>query len=494
MSLKSLRCLSFVFLFSFFEPHAAIGSTTTSEHGKKALDLYTHYSAEASQLADEERRKKLQAIIAEGEKGVAKNDRLAMALVGVFLQADLQIGGEIISPMNRDRAFALLKKSYDMGEIEASHGLVKAYANGWGVQRDRTLAKTLVHEAISKGCTDCEPLRRDLERGSGPLLEFYPEQAAGCSMPTDKKRKYENVAVPCSNGTFSGYGSMTYTEGNSQRKCVLTGDFSNGLLEGQGTSVCGNYTYRGGFAKGKRSGLGTLDGPDGFHAEGRYANDHLNNGFQLSKNEYGVRVGYFYVNGSNAGICTEDYNSRYDVNCSEANRKLIYPQAVAAREAQKVAQLETQKGPQPTGQVLAPPINCADFAYSKTTATPTASSGQNALCISIRDKIGSSQFRFLSFQKIDGLSSVVNGVNIYKMQYEAEIEYTADLRPECFEKMAFMKYPQCSETLSWGGISARGNALPTVAPAGAKIRRRGDIVFTKFESGWRWSKPSGLDY
>lgn len=342
MSLKSFRCLSFVFLLSFFNPHVAIGSTTPSEHGKKALELYTHYSAEASQLADEERRKKLQAIIAEGEKGVAKNDRLAMALIGVFLQDDLRIGDEIISAMNRDRSFALLKKSYDMGEIEAAHGLVKAYANGWGVQRDRTLAKTLVQEAINKGCTDCEPLRRDLERGSGPLLEFYPEQAAGCSMPTDKKRKYEVVAVPCSNGTFSGYGSITYTEGNSQRKCVLTGDFSNGVLEGQGTSVCGNYTYRGGFAKGKRSGAGQLDGPDGYHAEGRYLNDRLDNGFVHTKNESGIAVGNFYINGSHAGVCTRDQNPRVEVNCNANNRNLIFQSASASGPASTVQSASNQ--------------------------------------------------------------------------------------------------------------------------------------------------------
>jgi hypothetical protein len=487
-------------------------------HGKQAFDQYNQFIKDVGSLTDPDRISRERSIIAEAEKGVIKNDRLAMALIGVFLQSGWKVGDTVILAMDRDRAFSLLRKSYDMGEVEAANGLVKAYANGWGVPRDRALASTLVQEAIAKGCPDCTILQAELNRGSGPSLEFHPEQAVGCTLPKDKKRMISKIEVPCNAGSFSGYGSIHFSRNKNKELCIFTGYVLNGLEQGAGQWDCevegrkftvprlingritlvqdeiigGKYVTKGNFEKGKLDGFGEVSGPQGLFVSGDYKENNLQKGYQILSSSYEKHIAVLYDKGVSFAKCTSDYDQAIDQNCGEENRKIIFPAAVAAREVKMAVEAKATGAVTATGQILAPPINCADFAYSKTTALPTASSGQNALCTAIRDKLGSSQFRFLSFQKIDGLSSVVNGVSIYTMQYEAEIEYTADLRPECFENMAFMKYPQCGETISFGGITARGNALPTVAPAGVKIKRKGDINFTKYESGWKWSPPSGL--
>jgi hypothetical protein len=376
-----------------------------------------------------------------------------------------------------------------------------------------------VQEAIAKGCPDCGSLEAELKQGSGPNLEFYPEQAAGCTLPKGKNRVISKVEAPCSAGSFSGYGTISFSRNNNKDRCVFTGDILNGLEHGKGRWDCdvigrkftvpkfingkialvqdevisGKYITEGNFVRGKLNGFAEVSGPQGLRVSGEYKDNNLQKGYQILASKSGQRVAVLFDKGVSFAKCSSDFDQAIDQNCSDGNRKIIFPDAIAQREEKMAREAAAEGRSVATGKVLAPPINCYDFAYSKTTVTPTTSSGQHALCNAIRDMLGSSQFRFLSFTKIDGLSSVVNGVNIYTMQYSAEIEYTADLRPECFENMAFMKYPQCGQTLSWGGISARGNALPTVAPAGARITRKGDITFTRYESGWRWSKPTGLN-
>lgn len=502
-----LNCLSLIALF--WSGSVLAAPSVASPHGKKAVEMYTLYQTNIKSLSYEEQVSQLKAVFAEAEKGVPKNDRLAMALVGVFLQDVNRSNEQVIIPADLNRAFSLLKQSYDMGEVEAANGLVKAYANGWGVTRDRVLASTLIGEAIVKGCTDCSNLQAELNQGSGPNLEYYKEQSAGCTSPKNKRYNYTLIEVPCVNGQFTGHGKISWRANKDKESCVYTGYIVNGFEDGKGQRKCealgrtftdpefvngritmvqkeivgGTHIMTGGFSKGNREGFNEYTGPRNVYQKGTYAKDKLITGYGIDSD----KLAFFVSDNKFIGLCSADFDAARDKNCSEINRKIAFPLEYAAN-----LQKATEDGRGVAGQTLGSPINCSDYSYSKVTALPTESSGQFALCSAIKNALGSSQFRFVSFRKIDGLSALVNGVSVYTMQYEAEIEYTADLRPECYERMSFMRYPQCGQAVSAGGISARGNALPNIARAGAKIKRKGDITFTKYESGWKYNTPSGL--
>ncbi len=153
-------CFLFVSAFcGFFSTQPALAG----EHGRNAVAMVTEYRQKTVGWTNQIRIEKLRAILAEAERGVAQEDTLAMALLGVTLQTDTKAGSHIVIPMNRQRAYDLLSRSYARGDIEAAHGLILAYANGWGVAKDSGYALTLANEAIGRGCKDCSKLQSELQ-------------------------------------------------------------------------------------------------------------------------------------------------------------------------------------------------------------------------------------------------------------------------------------------------------------------------------------------
>jgi len=81
--------------------------------------------------------------------------------------------------------------------------------------------------------------------------------------------------------------------------------------------------------------------------------------------------------------------------------------------------------------------------------------------------------KITKFQKTDGQSAEIAGVEIYTLDYEAEIEFPKGLNPQCKDTSKF----------SWECLSPQ--MMGEIRDIGEKQQFKDKIVFEKTEKGWR---------
>jgi len=141
-----------------------------------------------------------------------------------------------------------------------------------------------------------------------------------------------------------------------------------------------------------------------------------------------------------------------------------------------ITKMQFQKftlGLAPLSLAVALAIGCSS------SASPSASDAQKVLETKIQDE-AQGRIKLVSFQKTNGQTRQIEGVNVYHLEYQADIEFTAN----CKWVKSF------DGSLSLRTTPPPANALMDSDPgplmqAGQHQTVNGAVDFEKTENGWR---------
>ena len=118
---------------------------------------------------------------------------------------------------------------------------------------------------------------------------------------------------------------------------------------------------------------------------------------------------------------------------------------------------------------------------------PTEDAAKKAVQEQIFDK-NQNRLKLVSFQKTDGQSRAVNGVQAYQLKFEGEVEVTED----CIWEAIGRTNPQTGVledlVMQSGGSDRKHGVIPRdpkdIAKKGLKRKISGIVNYTKSEKGW----------
>lgn len=136
-----------------------------------------------------------------------------------------------------------------------------------------------------------------------------------------------------------------------------------------------------------------------------------------------------------------------------------------------------------TLSVLAPPV---EAQLPKSGTAPSAGDGEKLLRNKIQNE-GKGNIKLVSFSKTNGQMREVSGTQVYKLEYEGEIEFLADCYWGPFEFGG-----------TWSGnfhaVAGKRDAISAFHPQymgkqevrkGQKTKVAGSVTFERTEKGWR---------
>ncbi len=124
---------------------------------------------------------------------------------------------------------------------------------------------------------------------------------------------------------------------------------------------------------------------------------------------------------------------------------------------------------------------------------PTVAEGEKVLSDGIPSE-SEGRIKVAKFSKTDGQSSVVNGVAMYKMEFQAELEFTEDCKwrtrsvlDNAHTSFRTVKLPPeaSSDNFSWSQWDSDTQTPGTVMKRGQRQQISGTLTFEKSEKGWR---------
>jgi hypothetical protein len=360
------------------------------------------------------------------------------------------------------------------------------------------------------------------------------EEVAVCASvalaPYSQAVTFISATTACRSGKLQGSGTLTYSyrSGRQTVTCTFGGTWVDGKLEGDGSDDCAGKTkFRGIFVGGMRNGPGVTVSEDlsRLLGLGTFRNGSMTSGFAMSDRAGTSQISSWVAavvrpTGQRA-VCTSGATLIPSIGCTEADLSFVREKLVmysrvgaqgisrgvlttpeqqaaeqarmAAAENARVQALETEA--RRVAYQNTPPIDCDALFTSRTTTLPSEALAKFAVCSSISQYLGSTQFRINNFAKIDGQRSERLGVAHYTMFVRYEVEYTGDMKPECFTSESANRQNRidggCLSELSVGGISVGGTRrLPLAMPAGFRRQITDEIEFSMFESGWKYSTIS----
>ena len=116
------------------------------------------------------------------------------------------------------------------------------------------------------------------------------------------------------------------------------------------------------------------------------------------------------------------------------------------------------------------------------TADPGQSEGRAALEIHVQDELQGAPFNITSYEKTNGQSAELNGVQGYTLFFAATVEYPEGYRTECLKQHQGMEGfsigMRCSQDFQFNDTAFRPDY------AGGSVQLNGTTSFSLTENGW----------
>jgi hypothetical protein len=125
----------------------------------------------------------------------------------------------------------------------------------------------------------------------------------------------------------------------------------------------------------------------------------------------------------------------------------------------------------------------AFFILTACSSQPSGADARGAVEKLIQSEVGESAHALVSFEKIDGQSADVSGVQIYKYFYRAKVSFPNGLSPECLAKEGAFPGLNCAMRFGIGKTFKP-------QPKRAEVTYEGEIDFQATENRWLTSNVS----
>lgn len=289
----------------------------------------------------------------------------------------------------------------------------------------------------------------------------------------------------CVGGYASGRGVAQWsTAGKPTLR--YEGTFEKGLIEGKGTmtSAAGD-AYEGQYHAGRRHGYGVYKSADGSRYEGEYQNNARQGRGTLIGPGDKRTAGIFRDGKLVSPEATSSVAIAASPKAEPAKAAAVTPPVPESspRDAQAAAKADAAKSASPapepgTGIVdrLKKLIGGADAAHPSAGQADTPSeSAARAFYESENSKpISAGVLKIESFKKTNATRRTEEGVQMYSLEYQAELFFPKGNLPQCVDDTHFDI--QCFHAQNGGA---------TFLKVGARIVDKGKVVFEKAENGWR---------